>query len=45
MWRRLRRKSFAPRRPVIFPEQYGLVLVTVAVLIAGLVIVILAIRA
>jgi hypothetical protein len=28
MWRRLRRKTFAPRRPAVFPEQWGLVLVT-----------------
>jgi hypothetical protein len=45
MWRRLRRRSFAPRRPLIFPEQYGLVLVTALVLVAGVVIVILAVRA
>jgi hypothetical protein len=34
MWRRLRRRTFAPRRPVVFPEQWGLVLVT-ALAIAG----------
>jgi hypothetical protein len=28
MWRRLRRRSFAPRRPAVFPEQWGLVGVT-----------------
>jgi hypothetical protein len=28
MWRRFRRKSLAPRRPAVFPEQWGLVLVT-----------------
>jgi hypothetical protein len=32
MWRRLRRKTFAPRRPVVFPDQWGLVLVTALVL-------------
>ena len=32
MWRRLRRKTFAPRRPAVFPEQWGLVLVTALVL-------------
>jgi hypothetical protein len=32
MWRRFRRKTFAPRRPVVFPEQWGLVLVTALVL-------------
>jgi hypothetical protein len=36
MWRRLRRKTFAPRRPAIFPEQWGLVLVTGAVIGGGL---------
>ena len=25
MWRRFRRKTFAPRRPAIFPEQWGIV--------------------
>jgi len=35
MWRRLRRKTFAPRRPVVFPEQWGLVIVTLAVLAGG----------
>jgi hypothetical protein len=34
MWRRLRRKTFAPRRPAVFPEQWGLVLVT-ALAVAG----------
>jgi hypothetical protein len=28
MWKRYRRKTFAPRRPAVFPEQWGLVLVT-----------------
>jgi hypothetical protein len=28
VWRRTRRKSLAPRRPAIFPEQWGIVLVT-----------------
>lgn len=28
MWRRLRRRTFAPTRPVVFPEQIGLLLVT-----------------
>ncbi len=28
MWRRLRRRTFAPTRPVVFPEQMGLLLVT-----------------
>ena len=34
MWRRLRRRTMAPRRPAVFPDQWGLVLVT-AIVIAG----------
>ncbi len=45
MWRRLRRRTFAPRRPAVFPEQYGLVMVTSLVLVAGIVILVLALRA
>jgi len=36
MWRRLRRRTFAPRRPVLFLEQYALALVTVVALVAGI---------
>jgi hypothetical protein len=36
LWRRLRRKTFAPRRPVVFPEQWGLVLVTALALGLGI---------
>jgi hypothetical protein len=36
MWRRFRRRSFGPRRPAVFPEQWGLVLVTVLVLLLGI---------
>jgi hypothetical protein len=36
LWRRLRRKTFAPRRPVVFPEQWGLVLVTLLAVALGL---------
>jgi hypothetical protein len=36
MWRRLRRKSFAPSRPVLYPDQIGLVIVIVVVLGVGL---------
>jgi hypothetical protein len=35
MWRRVRRRTFAPRRPAIFPDQWGLVLVTAFVLAGG----------
>jgi hypothetical protein len=43
MWRRLRRRSFAPRRPLIFPEQIGIVLVTALCIAGGLAAVVLAI--
>ncbi|MEA2254091.1 MAG: hypothetical protein QOG35_136 [Solirubrobacteraceae bacterium] len=36
MWRRLRRRTFAPTRPVLFPEQWGLALVTALALMAGI---------
>jgi hypothetical protein len=35
MWSRLRRRTFAPRRPAVFPEQWGLVMVTGLVIVAG----------
>ena len=35
MWRRLRRKSMAPRRPILFEEQYALALVTGIVLVGS----------
>jgi hypothetical protein len=41
MWSRLRRKSFAPRRPVVFPEQWGLILVTALAVALGIVAVVL----
>ena len=37
MWRRSRRRSFAPRRPLAFGEQAGLILVTALVLVGGVV--------
>ena len=40
MWKRHRRRSFAPRRPAVFPEQWGLVLVTVLAILGGVAIVI-----
>ena len=36
LWSRNRRRSFAPRRPAVFPEQWGLVLVTVLAILVGL---------
>jgi hypothetical protein len=36
LWRRLRRRTFAPRRPIVFPEQWGLLLVTLLAVALGL---------
>lgn len=36
MWQKLRRRTMAPRRPAVFPEQWPLVAVTAAALILGL---------
>ena len=41
MWRRLMRKSMAPRRPLLFLEQWPLALVTAILLVAGVVFVLL----
>ena len=40
MWKRLRGKTLAPRRPALFPEQYGLVIVTAIVLVGGVALVV-----
>jgi hypothetical protein len=40
MWKRVRRRTLAPRRPAVFPDQWGLVLVTALVLVGGLALVI-----
>jgi hypothetical protein len=36
MWRRLRRRTMAPSRPLIYPEQLGLVLATIVALGIGI---------
>jgi hypothetical protein len=36
MWRRLRRRTMAPRRPLLFPGQYALALVTAIVLVGSI---------
>jgi hypothetical protein len=36
MWKRLRRRTFAPGRPALYPDQIGLVLFTLAALAAGI---------
>jgi hypothetical protein len=35
MWRRLMRRTFAPRRPPLYMEQWPLALVTVVLLVVG----------
>ncbi|MEA2441163.1 MAG: hypothetical protein QOH76_2587 [Thermoleophilaceae bacterium] len=35
MWRRLRRRTMAPSRPAMYPEQLGLILLTVAAIGVG----------
>src|SRR4051812_30613589 len=42
MWRRFRRRTMAPRRPMLFPEQYGLALVTLLAIVLGIVAVVIA---
>ena len=42
MWKRVKRRTFAPRRPAVFPEQWGLVIVTAIVLLGGVALVIYA---
>jgi hypothetical protein len=36
MWKRLRRRTLAPSRPAIYPEQLGLVLISIIVIAGGL---------
>ena len=36
MWRRLRRRTLAPRRPVLYEGQYALALVTAIVLVGSI---------
>jgi hypothetical protein len=36
MWRRLSRRTLAPRRPVLFMEQWALALLTAAALVVGI---------
>ncbi|MEA2272924.1 MAG: hypothetical protein QOI98_1632 [Solirubrobacteraceae bacterium] len=40
-WRRHRRRSFAPRRPLAYPEQTGLIMVTALAIVLGLVVALL----
>jgi hypothetical protein len=36
MWRRLRRRTFAPSRPALFPDQIGLLIITVVAMAGGI---------
>jgi hypothetical protein len=36
MWRKLRRRTMAPSRPAVYPDQIGLVVFTVLALAAGI---------
>ena len=36
MWKRLRRRSFAPGRPALYPDQLGLAVFTLAALVGGI---------
>jgi hypothetical protein len=36
MWKRLRRRTFAPSRPAVYPEQVGLLLLTLIVIAGGI---------
>jgi hypothetical protein len=36
MWRRLMRRTFAPGRPPLFMEQWGLALATAIMVLAGI---------
>jgi hypothetical protein len=36
MWKRLRRRSLAPGRPALYPDQIGLAVFTAAALVAGI---------
>ena len=35
MWRRLRRRTMAPSRPLLYPDQLGLALFSVLAIVAG----------
>jgi hypothetical protein len=40
MWRRLRRRSFAPSRPALYPDQLGLALLSLLVIAGGIYVVV-----
>ena len=43
MWRRLRRRTMAPRRPVLYEDQWALALVTAVVLVGSIALVVWAV--
>jgi hypothetical protein len=43
MWRRLRRRTMAPRRPILYEDQWALALVTAIVLIGSVALVVWAV--
>jgi hypothetical protein len=36
MWKRLRRRTLAPSRPALYPEQLGLLLISLIVIAGGI---------
>jgi hypothetical protein len=36
MWKRLRRRTFAPSRPAVFADQIGLLVITLVAMAAGI---------
>jgi hypothetical protein len=36
MWKRLRRRTMAPSRPAVYPEQLGLLLLSLLVIAGGI---------
>ncbi|HEX6459683.1 MAG TPA: hypothetical protein VF032_12250 [Thermoleophilaceae bacterium] len=40
MWRRLRRRTMAPSRPAVYPDQLGLLLLSLAVIGVGIYVVV-----
>ena len=40
MWKRLRRRTLAPGRPAVYPDQAGLLVITLVALAAGIYVVV-----
>ena len=43
MWRRVRRRTMAPRRPLLYPRQYALALISVILLVGSVALVLWAV--